>query len=311
MKRYLLLISLVTLTCVACRKETATPPDTGVAGTYADSITIDGHVREFIVSLPEGWNNMTLPLVFALHGGAGTADGMETLTGFRAVAMREKFILVYPQGIEKSWNDGRATEANQLGIDDVKFFSNMINHLSSKYKVNAKMIFCTGISNGGFMTSTLAFKLNAFAACAVDAASIDSVVITGPSPSPVSMMLLHGTTDPIVPFIGGTVTIGNAQEGLFVSHARAVQKWVQVNQCTPSPAITNIPDNAHDGTTIIESAFTNGKNNTVVTSYVINNGGHTWPGGYQYLPELVIGKTTHNLDATELIWRFFKSHPKP
>ncbi|MES1215907.1 MAG: prolyl oligopeptidase family serine peptidase, partial [Bacteroidota bacterium] len=114
---------------------------------------------------------------------------METLTGLKAIALREKFILIYPQGIQKSWNDSRPTDANQAGIDDVKFFNTMITYLSSKYTINSKMIFCTGISNGGFMTSTLAFKLNnVFAACAVDAASIDSVVITGNNPAATSMI---------------------------------------------------------------------------------------------------------------------------
>ena len=44
--------------------------------------------------------------------------------------------------------------------------------------------------------------------------------------------------------------------------------------------------------------------------YKVLNGGHTWPGGYQYLPELLIGKTNQDLDATETIWNFFNGYPK-
>ena len=38
-------------------------------------------------------------------------------------------------------------------------------------------------------------------------------------------------------------------------------------------------------------------------------GGHTWPGGLQYLPESVIGKTSREFNASEVIWQFFKAHP--
>jgi polyhydroxybutyrate depolymerase len=307
------LISLFLVVLVfSCKKSSTLPLPAGDPGNYTDSITVDGNIRTFIVNLPEGWNNQPSPLVFALHGGGGTAQGMETLTGLEAVSLSEKFILVYPQGIEKSWNDGRPTTANQLGIDDVKFFNSMVTYLSSKYKINPKMVYCTGISNGGFMTSTLAFRLsNIFAACAVDAATIDSVVITGNTPGPVSMMFLHGTTDPIVPFNGGTTTIGEATSGVFVSHYQAIDKWVSIDQCNTTALVANIPDNAGDGTTIVESDYKSGASGTEVVGYVINNGGHTWPGGWQYLPELIIGKTTQNLNANEVIWNFFKSHPKP
>lgn len=311
MKKVISQLIFLAIICYACKKTNTTRPPDGGAGNFTDSIIVDGNVRTFIVNLPEGWNTETLPLVFALHGGGGTAQGMETLTGLESLSLSEKFILVYPQGIQKSWNDGRPTAANQLGIDDVKFFNSMVSYLSSKYKINVKMIYCTGISNGGFMTSTLAFRLsNIFAACAVDAATIDSVVITSSPLVPVSIMFLHGTDDPIVPFKGGTTTVGEATSGVFVSHDEAVENWVAIDQCNASPVVTNIPDAAGDGTTIIESEYKNGLNGTAVTGYTINKGGHTWPGGWQYLPAIVIGKTTRNLDANTIIWNFFKSHPK-
>ena len=188
----------------------------------------------------------------------------------------------------------------------------MIERISSKYKVNSKMIFCTGISNGGFMTSTLAWTMNNFfAACASDAATIDSVIVTGNKhPSPFSMMYIHGTSDWIVPIEGGTTSIGEATDGVFLSHNDAVNTWVKINECSTSPVTTTIPDNAHDGTTITKSEYDNGANATSVLSYVIENGGHTWPGGWQYLPEALVGKTTGNLNASETIWAFFNSHPK-
>jgi polyhydroxybutyrate depolymerase len=41
-------------------------------------------------------------------------------------------------------------------------------------------------------------------------------------------------------------------------------------------------------------------------SYVVINGGHTWPQGYQYLNEAIIGKPSQDMNACEVIWTFFK-----
>ena len=49
---------------------------------------------------------------------------------------------------------------------------------------------------------------------------------------------------------------------------------------------------------------------TEVAFYIVQGGGHTWPGGFQYLPEAVIGRTSRDLDANRIIWEFFKEHPK-
>jgi polyhydroxybutyrate depolymerase len=41
-----------------------------------------------------------------------------------------------------------------------------------------------------------------------------------------------------------------------------------------------------------------------VRFYTIDGGGHTWPGGTQYLPASIVGKTTRNLDASQTLWAF-------
>ncbi|UCE26200.1 MAG: phospholipase, partial [Candidatus Coatesbacteria bacterium] len=72
------------------------------------TITVDGVEREYYVHVPEGYDGPEpVPLVLALHGGGGKAEKMDKLTGFNDVADREGFIVVYPQGEDKHWNDGR------------------------------------------------------------------------------------------------------------------------------------------------------------------------------------------------------------
>ena len=61
-------------------------------------------------------------------------------TTLKNIADREKIILIYPTGYQKSWNDGRPTTANQLGINDVNFFREMCNYAVANLSVDATKI---------------------------------------------------------------------------------------------------------------------------------------------------------------------------
>jgi polyhydroxybutyrate depolymerase len=159
------------------------------------------------------------------------------------------------------------------------------------------------------MSSRLGCELsNRIAAIAVDAATIEATTIA-PSCNPgrpVPAIYIHGTTDPLVPFVGGQMTAGGTAGGTVLSHVQAIDKWVSINGCNTTPTITDLPDIANDGTTITQRIYSGGTNGSEVVSYVILNGGHTWPQGPQYLPEAIIGKTSQDMNACEVIWTFFK-----
>ena len=98
-----------------------------------------------------------MPLLLALHGRLGDGKGMATLTHLSQVADQYGFIVVYPDGYQRGWADGRgATTADQAGVDDVAFLSTLIATLSGEYAIDARRIYATGISNGGFMASASA-----------------------------------------------------------------------------------------------------------------------------------------------------------
>ena len=274
------------------------------------NITFDGVARNFIVYLPSGYNNSgKMPLIFAIHGGSGTPEGMINIANFKTIADRDKVVLVYPEGVQKNWNDGRPTAPNQLGINDVGFFNQMCDYMINNYSVDAKKIYATGISNGGFMSTRLGCELsNRIAAIAVNAATIEAATIApNCKPNrPVPALYIHGTTDPLVPFLGGQITAGGTAGGTILSHFQAIDKWVTINGCNPTPTVTDLPDIANDGTTIKQRVYSGGANGSEVVSYVVLNGGHTWPQGYQYLNEAIIGKTSQDMNACEVIWTFFK-----
>jgi polyhydroxybutyrate depolymerase len=218
------------------------------------------------------------------------------------------FIVVYPDGIDRGWNDGRV--GRNADIDDVKFISNLINHLVTKYPVDARKIYVTGFSNGAFMTMRLSCELgNKIAAVAAVSGTLDtSIDAHCQSTYPVSIMLIHGNKDPLVTLEGGSMR--NLPGCYVLGHQQLISNWVRRNQCRDTPAINIIPDKSGKDMFVVRSVYSGGRNNTEVISYVVNNGGHTWPGGPQYLPKLLIGGTAQNFNAAEVIWEFFKRHQK-
>jgi polyhydroxybutyrate depolymerase len=310
MRKISLTLTLI-LALLSCKTDdpSATPEDKP-SEEITINLTVDGNARSFIIYLPEGYNRVEkMPLIFAIHGGGGTPDGMMKIAEFKTIADQDKLLLVYPSGIEKHWNDGRPTTPNELGINDVSFFNEMCDYLINNYKVDETRIYATGISNGGFMSSRLGCELsNRVAAIAVVAATMEATTIA-PSCNPgrpVPSIYIHGTMDPLVPFLGGEMTAGGTAGGTILSHAQTIDKWVSINECNAIPVVTDLPDLADDGTTIKRRVYAGGTNGSEVVSYVILNGGHTWPQGYQYLSELIVGKTSQDMNACEVIWAFFK-----
>ena len=270
------------------------------------SIESGEYNRTYALYRPTGWDTLKhMPLLLALHGAGGDADYMEQLTGFIDIAEREKFILVYPEGMNQVWNDGRGR--NEL-VNDVGFISKLITFMLSEYRIDSDKVYVTGMSNGGFMTMRLACDLpEKIAAVAAVAATVDSAVDahceTG---KPMPVMLFAGNKDKLVPSNGGIVA--RLPNSVLLSQHRLGEKWAQRNGCNMQPTVTLMPQLQNDGTTVTKTVYSGGKNNTEVICYMIGKGGHTWPGGYQYLAKVLIGKTTRDLNASETIWEFFKRH---
>lgn len=269
-----------------------------------ESIIVDQMRREFITYLPQGVGDKP-PVIISLHGRLGTAISQLKFADFRPIADRDKVIIVCPQGIERSWNDGRSTPANSRRVNDVKFIDELITYLINTYHADPGRIYVTGMSNGGFMSSRLACELNnRIAAIAVVAASMDQDMGYQPT-QPMAVMYIQGTKDPLVPFMGGVMKKGAG--GSIYSHAEILKKWAALDNCAPQPVITELPVMLSDGTSIVKQEYAN-TNGLKVIGFTIVDGGHTWPGGAQYLPKFMIGPVTKNLNACDEIWKFFKDN---
>jgi polyhydroxybutyrate depolymerase len=135
-------------------------------GDSTGSSPFGGLERIYRIHIPPSYDKARLsPLLIALHGGGGTGKKMEKLTlgGFNKLSDREGFIVVYPDGIEKHWNDGRENvsyRAHREKVDDVGFLSALIDALMKERNIDRNLVYVTGISNGAMMSFRLACELS-------------------------------------------------------------------------------------------------------------------------------------------------------
>lgn len=316
LSRALLTAAIAVLLISGCLSRVTIP--NGQVGSHAGSIAWDGLERTYLIHIPPSWNKAkSMPLVIVLHGGGGTGAGMVKVTqeGFNALADREGFIVIYPDGIRRQWNDGRElpfVPAMRENVDDVGFISTLIDHLAERFNIDRSRIYATGISNGGLMSQRLAFELpDKIAAIAVVAISMSENISKMPPPArAIPALIMMGTEDPLVPWEGGEIGfVRGRKRGRVLSVPETVRFWVAHNQCLPSPIITWKPDkDPRDDTRVRRELHGEGKDGAEVILYAIEGGGHIWPGGWQYLPERIIGKANRDIDANEVIWNFFKRH---
>ena len=188
--------------------------------------------------------------------------------------------------------------------DDVKFVRELLDDLAKVVNVDPKRIYATGISNGGMMCYRLAAEMSNRIAAIAPVSGTLAVEKCRPQ-RPVPVIHFHGTDDKLVPFNGPDQR--TAKVFAFKSVEETIRTWVKIDGCPTKPKITKLPHKADDGTTVERKTYGPGKEGAEVILYVINGGGHTWPGRKWPVPWL--GKTTTDISANDLMWEFFKRHP--
>jgi len=269
--------------------------------TLTGTVQSGGLTREYLLYIPAAYTgNTAVPLVFNLHG--YTSNNVEQLfyADFRPIADTANFLIVLPNGTldaqgNRFWN----TFLGNSNVDDVGFISDLLNTLQANYNIDANRVYSTGMSNGGFMSYSLACELNdrVAAIASVTGSMIQSKLNTCNPVRPVPVMEIHGTADNTVPYNG----LPNAT---FVAIPTLVAKWADFNNCNPTPTITQVPNtNMTDGCTAERQLYTGGDQGSTVEHYKITGGGHTWPGA-----AFSIGVTNQDINACKEIWRFFSQY---
>lgn len=272
-------------------------------------LSCQGHERSYYLYCPNISRKGPLPLVIACHGGGGMARRMDKLTGgITRLADAEGFVVAFPQGLDKRWNDGRMKTSVTDSPDDVGFINKMIDREIERGLVDPGRVYATGISNGGFFSQYLALKLpTKIAAVASVAATVPESFLAEARSEAVPVMFILGTEDPLIPYkggpIGGKLLLKN--RGSVLPAAQSINFWLDNNKLDRGSKKEQVQDKIeNDGTSIVLSSY--GGDEVVV--FEILGGGHTWPRGWKYLPESLIGKTSQEIDATKEIWKFFVGH---
>ena len=259
-------------------------------------------------------NPNPVPLILSLHGGGG--DGEQTCAlagGIQELAEREGFLVACPEGIENNWNDGRVNDRNRAhfeDIDDVGFLRALIEQLGMTHNVDPDRIYVTGASNGGMMSLRMACEASdVIAAAGAVIASLPADLSCEPE-HPIPVLLMNGTEDPLVPFDGGQVHFFRRELGEVISTPDTVAFWVAANGCDPTARTERLPDlDPRDGTRVQVDTYSGCDGDVSVVLYTVEGGGHTLPGGTQYVLEFVIGRVSQDLHAGEAIWQFFEASP--
>ena len=256
------------------------------------------------------------PLIFVLHGGEGSASSMELLTrgAFNRIADREGAIVVYPEGIERHWNDGRdlPDTAARENVDDVGFILALIEEVARRHPLDRGRIFSTGISNGGFMSMRLACEAaETFAAVAPVTAvlSVNLAAHCAPTHS-VGIAIIDGTEDPLVPWAGGTVKVLGASRGAVWSANQTFERWLELDGCNERSTDARTDRDPADRTALVIHRGRGCRDGVQVRLYEIQGGGHTWPRGVAYANERLVGRVSQELDASEEIWKFMSANAR-
>lgn len=273
-----------------------------VSGTSQACVQHQGINRTFIIHIPDQYKaSHPLPLVINFHGRKGTSEQQAEMTRFHELADREGFIVVEPQGVDRSWNTGTCcADAYERGIDDIGFTRQLLDTLIQRLAIDTRRIYATGFSNGARMAHQAGCELSDyFAAIAPIAGPLTSAKCQ-PS-QPVAVFSFHGRGDACTPYSGGDGRGEPAANNRPVEEGIAY--WAQRNGCSSSPrTITGSPE---------KHIYSNCKSGADVVLYSSTRAGHIWPGAEPYLFWRACGgRWVNDFDATHTIWQFFKSHPK-
>ena len=192
--------------------------------------------------------------------------------------------------------------------DDIAFFNQTLDQLGKKFSVDTSRIYAAGLSEGGMMTLRVGCALgDRIAAIATVGAAMPKTMICLPS-RPVPLVMINGTSDPVVPYGGGTE---HNLELPVISVEDSAKAWAKIARCTEKPEKSKLLERKKGGMETKVDTYTGCQQNAQVVLYSVKGGGNTWPGGEQYEVEKTVGKTSQDLNANEVIWSFLVKRRLP
>lgn len=308
-------------------------------GSSEQQLDQGGRARTYRRFVPAGYEaEVPAPLVVDLHGLTMTADLEAALTGFEDLADEQGFVVVTPQGLGDIpfWNFISAGVAT----DDVAFLGDLVEQVGADLCIDTSRVYASGISNGGLMSSALACRLPDVFAAVAPVAGVAFLPGCDEGP-PVGFQAVYGTGDNVLPYDGGLG--GNLQGFLaenpldesrastdeqrgqissiaFASVDDTLAAWAERNGCDGEPVEERVSGE------VVRRSWPDCDGGAEVVLYVVEGGGHTWPGTPLLVDRSdagggraqadtaagglasVAGQTTDDISATALAWEFFQRH---
>ena len=270
------------------------------------TIVSGGMARTYELTVPASYTGKTpYALVFGLHPLSVSYQFMPSEVGFTTYQKKYHFIGVAPSGltVPAPFWDAAPSTPNY----DVNFISELMTHLEATLCIDTSSVFSTGISNGAQLSSLLGCRLSRRIAAIAPVEGEEYLAPCRGRPEPI--LAFHGTADPVLPYTGGglnatTIAKLYAWHGVIPPDMPAplgidasMKLWARHNGCKPRPVQVRI---AFD---VQRRTWTGCKAATVL--YIIDGGGHGWPGKPVPSMEKQFGHDTTSVDASALLFSFF------
>jgi polyhydroxybutyrate depolymerase len=297
-------------------------------GTPTVVLTVNGLQRRANIYTPVGIDlaKATVPMLFVLHGGGGTAESSPQSSNFQynTLADSQKIVIVYPEGTleddpttEKAyWNDGRGKveyKGQRENVDDISFLKTLMVNISNTYNgIDSKRIYLLGASNGGLMSQRLVCELQGVVAAYGSnigslAVNLENVCHSSPRP----LIVMNGTEDPFMVYNGGPGKWGDGED--VIPPVEVIELWKTKFGCNSSPSQVTVYPNkvTKDNSTVEKQTFSCPKNPFVFVKVI--GGGHSLPAGnlITNYNNPVTGYTNGDVLGAEIFWGFLKEHRLP
>ena len=300
-----------------------TGPGDWVAGDYPPDLTAPNYleltgvagqgenVRQYKVHVPPSYDPaVPTPTVFCIHGlGQDALLFCVTGTAMDKQSDEAGFIMIMPNGYQNSWNAGTCCgAASTEQLDDVALFRALLEEVGKHVNIDLDRVYATGLSNGAYMSYRLACEAADMITGVVPVAGAigkndigggtnANSDFTSCEPSrPVSVLDMHGTADPLIP---------------YSLKAPTLEHIAAKNGCAMTTKPATAPLSAGDTTCVSYEGCPSG---IELTACTVEAGGHCWFGspdcgtGGGAIGLAIVGANSDTLDSADAAVSFFARH---
>ena len=247
-----------------------------------------GTQRQYLIKIPEN-HSETMPILYFLHGLGDNISRLDNEFHFQQIADEFQWVVVIPQALPQSgatmWNAGLMSSS----IDDSGFLMTLLDTLAVQYPINLDSVFFTGFSMGGFMTHRMAIEHGDRITACAPVSGLITHSMSNLSATPVRMLHIHGTSDPVVGYDGNSQYFGG---NLGLSVEAILNYWKNANGCVAEPVIDTFPDLKNDGLRFVRYTY---EGDAELQHIKVIGGNHTW-----YMSE-----NQYDIDYMTEIYKFF------